>query len=392
MSAPARRPAASAPEPPGAPRRFRDDPLEVLEHLIDHVGDRPPASVAEARAAAYFKGRLRRAGMQVAIDTFAIVAPPGYDGLLLAVCAMLSAILGYWWPEVALGTAAMTLLVGIVAMMRRDPLLAPRRTSQNVIATRASTEAARMTVVVLVALDNAPPATAWRAWWFDERRVRTWRVVLAGLLTACTLASVLDPRQPWWYAQCALALLLAALAGVGYGRGRLRHDGRIQAGEFAAALLAAGSTIAHTRVELWIAGIGARSVGHGIDDMLERYPFDPDTTLFVVLDGIANGMPQATVAPRRTPEPWDAVLGEVLVASGFGIGPIAGRHHPVALRLRRQARQRLVTIGSTEGPAGARASGDVAARAGLSARSIEQVAERFTMFLRLLDERLVSHP
>jgi hypothetical protein len=392
MSAPPRRPAASAPERSGAPRRFRDDPLEVLEHLIDHVGDRSPASVAEARAAAYFNGRLRRAGMQVAIDTFTIVAPPGYDGLLLAGCAVLGAVIGYWWPAVALGAATLTLLAGIVAMMRRDPLLAPRRTSQNVIATRASTEAARLTVVVLVALDNAPPAAAWRAWWFDERRIRTWRVVLAGLLAACTLASVLDPRQPWWYAQCALALLLAALAGVGYGRGRLRHGGHIQAGEFAAALLAAGSIIAHTRVELWIAGIGALSVGHGIDDMLKRYPFDPATTLFIALDGIAAGAPQAAVAPRRTPEPWDAVLGEVLVASGFGISPIAGRQHPVALRLHQQARQRLVTIGSAEGPAAARTSGDVAARAGLSVRSIEQVAERLTTLLRLLDERLAPHP
>jgi hypothetical protein len=390
MSSTTRRPATPAADPAGAPRRFRDDPLEVLEHLVDHVGDRPPASVAEARAAAYCNGRLRRAGMQVAIDTFTVVTPPGHDGIVLACCALVSVILAYWWPAVALIGAALTSLAAVVAALRRDPLLAPRRTSQNVIATRASTEAARMTVVVLMALDNPPPTAPWYAWWFDERRGRTWRAILAGLLVAATLTNVLDPRPHWWYAQGAFALLLAALAGIGYGRRRLRHDGRIQAGEFAAALLIAGLTQAHTRIELWIAGVGALSVGHGIDDLLQRYPFDPDTTLFVLLDGIAAGAPQATVAPGRTPEPGDALLVEVVAASGFRIAEVAGRHHRAIARLRHSARRRLLRIGSTEAATGARATSDAAARAGCNARTIELVAERLTTALRLLDERLAA--
>lgn len=78
------------------PRLRRDDPLEVIDHLVTKVGTRRATSLGEADAAAFVDSRLRLAGLQVNADSFSAATSLGLTYPLLALLGITAAALSLW--------------------------------------------------------------------------------------------------------------------------------------------------------------------------------------------------------------------------------------------------------------------------------------------------------
>jgi len=273
-------------------RRLREDPFDILAEIAETIGPRRATSLAEAQAAAYLDGRLRRAGLRVSVDALSASASTGWDGVLLGVLAALSTLLYYWFPLPSLGLAIWSLAIAVWRAWRHNtPLLVRRRASQNVIGTRVQTPQSRWRVVLLAPLDSPPlliPAFRWLRY---GRRLAIGRVVACTLLVIGALLGLADAQRIWLYSQCVPVsyLLLAAvidlsLIGAAASDGATNHAGAL------ATLLASATTLSMLeQVELWVVGLGASISGAGLADLLRRYPFEPERTLFIGLESLGSG-------------------------------------------------------------------------------------------------------
>jgi hypothetical protein len=276
-------------------RRLREDPADAVNRIAGEIGARRPTSLGEARAAAYLDGRMRRAGLRVSADAFRANAGPGWDGALLALLASIGCVLYYWLPLPSLALAVWNLAIAGVALLRPGaPLLARKRQSQNVIATRAIDNPPHWRVVLLAALDSPPATSALARRLTAGRRAELGRVIVCGLIVILALMALGGPlglRQLLWYLQIAGALFLVILAGLEIlsmfapsTPGAVNH-----AGALAALLESADSLNALSQTELWAVALGASSSGNGLADLLRRYPFDQERTLFIGIESIGAG-------------------------------------------------------------------------------------------------------
>lgn len=273
-------------------RRLREYPLDAVARIAGTIGPRPPTSLAEAQAAAYLDGRLRRAGMSVSADPFRAPASIGFDTILLATLALIAVILYYWFPWPSLFLTAWCLLIAIVTSTTRyRPLLAPRRMSQNVIATRATPNPPRRRVILLAPLDSPPRKQGATHILNNDLHTTIGRLVACGLLVFFALLGSIDVQRIWWYAQVLPTAYLHILALRDIQmmlspttQGAVNHAGAL------AILLASAEelgTLQHT--ELWAVPLGATQTGAGLTDFLTRYPFDRDHTLFIGIESIGAG-------------------------------------------------------------------------------------------------------
>lgn len=283
-------------------RRLRTDPMEAVEHIAGKIGARLPASVAEAKTAAYLDARLRRAGMQVWLEPFAIPSSPGWDGWLLAVLAAVSAVLYGWFPLPSILLAFWGLvMIGILARRGGGPFVVKRSTTQHVIATHSVRVRPVKRVVVLAPLD-APPVVPHALQKLTDAAVRP--VVRGGLYGLLLLLGLVG--QGWAQIVPVAGLLLLAGLELWVSRqpgspGAVSHAGAL------GALLASAETLAGLEhVELWVVGVGASQVSSGVEHLVKRYPFERDMTLFLGLEGIGRGALSYLAAegwprPRRAP-------------------------------------------------------------------------------------------
>ncbi|HEU4322528.1 MAG TPA: hypothetical protein VFS21_05190 [Roseiflexaceae bacterium] len=273
-------------------RRLREDPLDAVFLVAETIGPRPATSLGEARAAAYLDGRLRRAGMRVTADPFVVAVSEGWDGVAVAVLALAAVGLYFWFPLAAVAVLLPALLLALWRAFRPDaPLLARRRESQNVIGTRAGPQRAPWRVVLLAPLDAPPQLPAALRPLSDPRNLALARAAACLLVALAALVGLWDVQRLWWYVQMlpAAALLALAVQSVWLGRaagspGAISHAGAL------AVLLSTVETLGPTeRVELWAVGLGATVPGGGLADLLRRYPFEREQTLFVALESIGAG-------------------------------------------------------------------------------------------------------
>ena len=273
-------------------RRLREYPLDAVNRIAGEIGPRRATSLSEAQAAAYLDGRLRRAGLRVSVDPFRAPSGISADGLLLALLALISVALYYWFPLPSLFLALWSVAIaGVMLRQPGMPLLTRRRLSQNVIATRATTQAPRWRVVLLAPLDS-PPAMGWLTRLLgDDIRPLVGRVVACGLLTLFALIGLLDVRRVWWYAQMlpAAYLLLLAILELWMLRAPTTPGAVNHAGALAVLLASAEELNTLQQTELWVIALGATNSGAGLADLLRRYPFDSAVTLFIGIEGIGHG-------------------------------------------------------------------------------------------------------
>ncbi|HJZ48182.1 MAG TPA: hypothetical protein VKE41_13480 [Roseiflexaceae bacterium] len=289
--------------------------MDAVNRIATEIGARRPTSLGEAQAAAYLDGRMRRAGLRVSADAFRAAAGPGWDGVVLALLATIGVVLYYWLPLPSLALGLWNLATAGVALARPGaPLLARKRQSQNVIATRAIDEPPRWRVVLLAPLDSPPATSALTRRLTAGRRAALGRVAACGLIVLLALLALggpLELRRVFWYLQIAGAAYLLLLAAfeiwtvlASATPGAINH-----AGALAALLESADSLNGLSRTELWAVALGASSSGVGLADLLRRYPFDREMTLFIGIESIGAGrlsyITRTGIFPQR---PGDTLL------------------------------------------------------------------------------------
>lgn len=272
--------------------------MEGVQRLAGEIGPRRATTLAEAQAAAYLDGRLRRSGLRVSVDSFQVIESIGVEGILLTMCAITSVALYYWLPLPSLALSLWCLLIALVGLRAGYlPLLARKRFSQNVIATRAATHPPRWRVVLMTPLDSPPTAgrlvrilaCGWRMW--------LCRLVACGVLVLFTLIGLwelqhsLQNAYRWWYAQIipTISLIIQAILEIRVRRAPATAGAINHAGGLATLLAVAEETTSLDCTELWVVMLGATTTQAGISDLLRRYPFDPQQTLFIGVEGIGGG-------------------------------------------------------------------------------------------------------
>src|SRR5262245_45341582 len=278
-------------------RRLREDPLDATGRIAGEIGPRRPTSLGEARAAAYLDGRLRRAGLRVSADPFHAPRSAGADGPLLTLPALVSVALYYRLPLPSLALALLGLGLAVAQLWWFDlVMLARKRPSQNVIATRASSSAPRRRVVLLAPLDSPPAMGRLVRLLADDVRPQVGRVAAYGLLALLALLALpsnlsFEVRRALWFAQFVPMAYVLLLAGVELWllRAPATPGAVSHAGALAVLLTSAEELSALERTELWAVALGATRSGAGLADFLRRYPFDREMTLFIEIAGIGAG-------------------------------------------------------------------------------------------------------
>lgn len=277
------------------PRLRRDDPLDIVRHLIG-MGARHATSLGEARAAASIDSRLRRDGMQVSADTFRAATGTGWTYPLLVLLAALAALVALWLPLLALLITVYCLLLSVSDTFAAPlPGLARSRDSQNIVATRARAGAEdpaaplpSWRVVLLAPLDS--PWQTFGGWYCAPRHLNLLigrMLALSILLLLCVLL-LFAPRSLWQ------GLLLVPVGYLCYSllpRPAATDQASLAGGSGALAVLLAASERlgALQGVEIWTVALGATTTGSsGLQDLLARYPFPAENTLFLVLPNIAG--------------------------------------------------------------------------------------------------------
>ena len=279
---------------PRRSRRLRDDPIDTVVHLVDTMGPRGATALGEAQAAAYFNGRLRRAGLDVSAEVFRTRLAPGWDAVAIAGISLVGIMLGGWLPLPALllFVAASGWAWWLVAREAR-PLLGRERESQNVIGIRAiGSTTARWRLVVLAPLDSPPAINTFMQPLAVRPRATVVIALAAMALLGCGAVWWYTGRVGWWYAQWLPLVLVWLLAGAQLMvlRARPSPGAAHHAGALAVLLSAVEELVAMERVEVWAVGVGAATrSSDGMADLLRRYPFEQESTLFVSLEGLGSG-------------------------------------------------------------------------------------------------------
>lgn len=277
-------------------RRLHDEPLDYATTLVEQFGPRGATSLGEAQAAAYFDGRLRRAGLKVSADAFVAPVWHGWDGTVLAVLLLASALLYRWQPFAALLFMLLGVVFAGVRLWRAGrPLLTEWRPSQNIIATRALAQKPTKRVVVLAPIDSPLQMPRWVRLIHDDNRSLVGSLIatlaLLGLALIGVATSGLEPRYLFWLGQFVPVAWLLVSAGLDLWLrrapatpGAVNHAGAL------AVLLACAETLTTAQqIELWVVAVGATRWGSGLADLLRRYPFEQGRTVFIALEGLGSG-------------------------------------------------------------------------------------------------------
>lgn len=281
---------------PHSARRLRDEPIDVASAVTEQFGERGSIMLGEAQVAAYFDGRLRRAGLKVSADAFQASASTMWDGGIIAFVALLGVIVYYWFPVFGLLIAAGAgFYASWLLFWRNTGLVVKRGVSQNIVGTRALVQRARFRVVLLAPLD-APRVfpTLLRKRYVGEYA----RLAKFGLCTVVVCAALagmaagaFEFRLLFWYVQCLAALVLCAAGAldVWLGRAPVSPGATNHAGALAVMLACAEELVSAEHIELWSVALGSCATGEGLCDLLRRYPFERESTVFVALESLGRG-------------------------------------------------------------------------------------------------------
>ena len=269
----------------------------------------------------------------------------------MALPALISVALYYQLPLPSLALVIWGLALAVVLLWWPDAVvLARKRPSQNVIATRASSSAPRRRVVLLAPLDSPPEMSRLIRLLADDIRPEIGRAAAYGLLTLLALLALpsglsFELRRALWLAQLVptVYLLLLAVVDLLLLRAPTTPGAISHAGAVAVLLASAEELNALERTELWAVALGATVSGAGLADFLRRYPFDRET-LFVEIAGIGAGnLSYVTREGVLRERPADARLLQ-LAAAADAADPLIDAE-PRAYRRERTIGARLLRAG-----------------------------------------------
>lgn len=340
--------------------RRHEAPIDIATLIAEEIGPRPPMSLGEAKTAALLDARLRRVGMRLSAESYRAPRLPGYDSIIVGILALIGVASFYWMPLPAIALFAACLGTALLMLAHGDgPLLARRAPSQNVVATRAVGELPRWRLVLLAPLCS-PPATG-RLIVALGRGLpgRITRVAAAAILLALGIAAALLPGlevRAWlWYLQAlpAATLLLLGIAALAVQFAPATPGAISYAGALATLIGSAAVLPDLANTELWVVGVGAADSRAGINDLLRRYPFDSEQTLFVGLDGIGAGTlcylaAEGTWRPRLADALLLRLAARVVDGGQAAATPCAYRGAPTLAGELRRRGLRAMTIASLD--------------------------------------------
>jgi hypothetical protein len=279
-----------------AGRLVRNEAHGVLEHLLAQVGPRRATSREEATAAAYINGRLRGAGLKVSTDRITSARQRSVVPPLLALLAIAAALISFWMPLLSLCAALCILCLLLVdSLVAPLPILAPRRESQNIIATRAVQgsggmlpRAPRWRVILLAPLDSLPFEGGLRTLASNHRGALLARLAAVAAITAITAWLTFYGPTLWLLQLIPVAYLLIYIVIYLLPARTATRDGA--AGALAALFEAAHQLHNLQTVELWAVALGSTTTDNsGLHNLIVRYPFPRERTLFIDLAAITSG-------------------------------------------------------------------------------------------------------
>jgi hypothetical protein len=150
-------------------------------------------------------------------------------------------------------------------------------------------------VVLLAPLDSLPALGAAARVLITNGRQHVGRLAACCAILLLALLGItdlpLEVRRVLWYLQAlpVLYLLLTATLEILAARRPYSPGAVSHAGALAVLLTVAESTSTLGTVELWAVALGSSGSGRGLHNLLQRYPFDSETTLFVSLEGLGVG-------------------------------------------------------------------------------------------------------
>lgn len=305
----------------------RNESQEIVEQLLTTIGPRLATSLAEARAAAFVDGCLRRIGMKVTANAFRTNNTAALAYVLLNLIGLSAALIAPFFPGPALLVASVGLWLNVnSALLATLPLPGPRRESQHVIGNRASEKATYRRVVLLAPLDTHPGSQLLWQLTGSRRPAQLIRATAFSLIALIALAALVAPNAIWLYVKFAPAAVCFStlIAELLLASGQTPQTaGANEAGALATMIAAAGQLNELKTVQLWAVGIGASNrSGVPFSEFLLHYPFDTDTTLFIAIEGIKRGqLAYASRIGTLRPQPADARLLH-LAATGDAADPL----------------------------------------------------------------------
>lgn len=284
--------------------KHRDVFAEVVHSITTSYPSRPATSLAEAQAAAFLDGVLRRVGMRVSADPFRAPTQPSFVPLLLSCLGIIVSLLT---ASIALPTVllAIWLLIVTISDLWLSPLptLGFHRDSQNIVGTQASTQTPLWRVVCLAPLDTPPPRSllAHRLSW--HRLIKLGHVVAFPLLLVITIGTLYLPTWSslWW--SLRIGVIMWFLVSF------LPHRLPVAAADYTVGALATVVAVAEQismqeQVEMWVVGLGATATTtQSIEDFLARYPFPRDQTIFLLVEGVDGGDTGVILSIVGAPQP-----------------------------------------------------------------------------------------
>lgn len=266
----------------------RDNPFKIVQTICTEVGARPATSIAEAQTASYMAKYLRRSGLTVWIDPFHAPIASGGGALLVALLATAVVVLWPTYPAYAITATVLCVIMAILSSHTAFDWATLRRAeTQNVIGTRASINPPTRRVVLLTPLDTHRPSDP-----LFGRDVRVGASIALLTLVVIEYAAPLPIAEQIRLIIMAIPtiyLILAASTEL-WSHTQAHSVGAVSYASAIASVMTAVEDVGRLQhTEIWVVGLGSGTTGAGIKQLLKQYPFDPEATFFIGVEGIGRG-------------------------------------------------------------------------------------------------------
>lgn len=266
----------------------RDNPFRIVQTICEQIGPRPAASIAEAQTASYMAKYMRRSGLTVWTDPFIAPVPSGGAAMIIALLATAVIVS---WPTNQIYAIVAAILCVMSAFITNHTwfswLTIRRAESQNIIGTRASINAPTRRVVLLTPLDTHRPADPLFG---SEVRVGA-SIALLTLVIIEYIAPLPIPTEIRVAIMAIPTIYLIMTASTELWSYTQAHSvGAVSYASSIASILTAVEDVGRMQhTEIWVVGLGSGTTGAGVRQLLKQYPFDPEATFFIGVEGIGRG-------------------------------------------------------------------------------------------------------
>lgn len=267
---------------------------EVVREVAENIGVRRAGSMGELRTAAYMSSIWQKSGLLTWTDSFDAKTQRIATTMFLALFSVGANVVAVFSLYSALVIASIVLVFAVWIQYRDTPVIVGKRMNiPNVIAIRKSPQAPRRRVVMIAPLDTNGVVDRFNRPWLHVVMIAIQgTLLLVTLLDKTPLVRLFPLAQlqfGWVLWICSGYLVVAAIIESYAHRHQVTWGAVSHAGALAATARIVDELDGLRHTEVWGVSTGASQTYAGIEDLIQRYPFDPQTTFFVVLSGIGRG-------------------------------------------------------------------------------------------------------